>query len=232
MVAAIGVTLGVLIALMVHSTHPARNREPAVLGDFSGVSLAHGRVVSRFFRLGSKFIVRTDGPDDALHDYEIKYTFGVLPLQQYLIDFPGGRLQALDIAWDSRPRAQGGQRWFHLYPDKKMVARDTCARTMIRRRERSIRHMPRSTLPAKRATAREQNMWRGQSLSEIGNKRTETRACSLLSTIAETLRGPSIQRPATRDEARRAVQSAKSRCARDAIHGESCSTKIMFMASR
>ncbi len=168
MVAAIGVTLDVLIALMVHSAHPARNREPdraespsssvsfvganacggchehelklwkgshhqlamqpatdsTVLGDFSGVSLAHGRVVSRFSRLGSKFVVRTDGPDDALHDYEIKYTFGVSPLQQYLIDFPGGRLQALDIAWDSRPRAQGGQRWFHLYPDKKMVARD------------------------------------------------------------------------------------------------------------
>jgi tetratricopeptide (TPR) repeat protein len=98
--------------------------DSTVLGDFSGVSLARGRVVSRFFRLGSKFVVRTDGPDDALHDYEIKYTFGVSPLQQYLIDFPGGRLQALDIAWDSRPLEQGGQRWFHLYPDKKMAARD------------------------------------------------------------------------------------------------------------
>ena len=33
--------------------------DSTVLGDFSGVSLAHGRVVSRFFRLGSKFVVRT-----------------------------------------------------------------------------------------------------------------------------------------------------------------------------
>jgi len=48
-------------------------------------------------------MVRTDGPDGKLHDYEIKYTFGVVPLQQYLIEFPDGRLQALGIAWDSRP---------------------------------------------------------------------------------------------------------------------------------
>src|SRR5262249_6326610 len=98
--------------------------DSTVLGDFRRVSFANGRAVSRFFRGGGKFVVRTDGQDDALHDYEIKYTFGVSPLQQYLIEFPGGRLQALDIAWDSRPREQGGQRWFHLYPDKKIAAGD------------------------------------------------------------------------------------------------------------
>jgi len=36
-------------------------------------------------------MVRTEGPDGAPHDYEIAYTFGVAPLQQYLIAFPGGR---------------------------------------------------------------------------------------------------------------------------------------------
>lgn len=45
-------------------------------------------------------------------------TFGVEPLQQYLIQFPGGRLRALGIAWDSRPKQAGGQRWFHLYPEQ------------------------------------------------------------------------------------------------------------------
>jgi hypothetical protein len=44
----------------------------------------------------------------------VKYTFGVHPLQQYLIELPGGRMQAFGIAWDARPKAQGGQRWFHL----------------------------------------------------------------------------------------------------------------------
>ena len=42
-----------------------------------------------------KYFVNTDGPDGKLADYEIKYTFGVHPLQQYLIEFPGGRMQAL-----------------------------------------------------------------------------------------------------------------------------------------
>ena len=27
-------------------------------------------------------------------------------------------MQALSIAWDSRPKEQGGQRWFHLYPNE------------------------------------------------------------------------------------------------------------------
>jgi predicted CXXCH cytochrome family protein len=48
----------------------------------------------------------------------VKYTFGVDPLQQYLIEFPDGRLQALSLAWDSRPKEQDGQRWFHLYPSE------------------------------------------------------------------------------------------------------------------
>jgi hypothetical protein len=47
-------------------------------------------------------VVRTDGPDDKHADYDVKYTFGTAPLQQYLIEFPDGRLQALSIAWDTR----------------------------------------------------------------------------------------------------------------------------------
>ncbi len=91
-----------------------------VLGDFSGVSIENFGVVSTFSRVGDKFMVRTDGPDGALHDYEITYTFGIDPLQQYLIGFPDGRYQVLGLAWDTRPKAKGGQRWFHLYPDEKL----------------------------------------------------------------------------------------------------------------
>jgi predicted CXXCH cytochrome family protein len=89
----------------------------SVLGGFDDAELDQFGVVSRFYRDNGNFMVRTDGPDGKLQDYAIKYTFGVYPLQQYLIEFPGGRLQALDIGWDSRPREQGGQRWFHLHPD-------------------------------------------------------------------------------------------------------------------
>ena len=99
--------------------------DSTVLGNFNQVSFNNADVTSTFFRRGSKFIVRTDGPDGALHDYEIKYTFGVYPLQQYLIAMPGGRLQAFGIAWDSRPSARGGQRWFSLYPGQKITHRDS-----------------------------------------------------------------------------------------------------------
>ncbi len=95
-----------------------------ILGDFANATLTHHGVTTVFSRDGDKFIVRTEGPDGAPHDYEIAYTFGVFPLQQYLIAFPGGRYQALGIAWDSRPKAQGGQRWFPLYPAQILRAGD------------------------------------------------------------------------------------------------------------
>jgi tetratricopeptide (TPR) repeat protein len=89
-----------------------------VLGDFDDASFTHFEVTSTFSRRDGGFVVRTDGPDGRLRDYEVAYTFGVDPLQQYLVAFPDGRLQALGLAWDTRPREQGGQRWFHLYPDE------------------------------------------------------------------------------------------------------------------
>ena len=98
--------------------------ETTVLGDFANARFEHLGAVTTFSRSGDKFMVNTEGPDGALHDYEIAYTFGVYPLQQYLIAFPGGRYQALGIAWDSRPKDQGGQRWFHLYPDQKLKPGD------------------------------------------------------------------------------------------------------------
>jgi tetratricopeptide (TPR) repeat protein/cytochrome c553 len=98
--------------------------EQTVLGDFSDQSYDHYGVRSTFSRREGKYIVRTDGPDGVLTDYEVAYVFGVYPLQQLLIAFPGGRYQALSVAWDSRPAADGGQRWFHLYPNEAVPAGD------------------------------------------------------------------------------------------------------------
>jgi Flp pilus assembly protein TadD len=94
--------------------------EKTVLGNFNDAEFNYFGVTSKFFKRDGKFMVHTDGPDGNLRDYEIKYTFGYYPLQQYLIEFPEGRLQALGIAWDSRPEEKGGQRWFHLYPNEKI----------------------------------------------------------------------------------------------------------------
>ena len=95
-----------------------------VLGDFADTSFTQYGVTSRFYRKGEDYFVETDGPDGRLEEYKVDYTFGVYPLQQYLVAFPGGRWQALPIAWDTRPKEAGGQRWFHLYPDEKIPAGD------------------------------------------------------------------------------------------------------------
>jgi hypothetical protein len=86
-----------------------------VLGNFNNKQFTHFGVTSRFFKEGDRFFVNTEGADGRMADFEIKYTFGVDPLQQYLVEFPGGRLQCLTVSWDTRQK-----RWFHLYPDERI----------------------------------------------------------------------------------------------------------------
>lgn len=103
---------------MLHAT------EDTVLGDFDNSEFTHFGRATRFFRRDGGFWVNTEDSEGVRQDYQVLYTFGVIPLQQYLIPFPGGRLQALNICWDSRPREEGGQRWFHLYPDEEIPPSD------------------------------------------------------------------------------------------------------------
>ncbi len=100
-------------------------REEAVLGNFENARMLFGGVPTTFFRRNDRYYVRTDGSDGQLATYEVKHAFGIAPLQQYLIELPGGRLQALGHAWDARPRAAGGQRWFHLFSERKPKPGDT-----------------------------------------------------------------------------------------------------------
>ncbi len=90
-----------------------------VRGDFSGVRFEGDGMRARFFRDGKKFLIETDGPDGKPTTYEVAYTFGWEPLQQYLIRFPGGRMQAFSVAWDTERR-----RWFFLYPGKRIPPSD------------------------------------------------------------------------------------------------------------
>jgi tetratricopeptide (TPR) repeat protein len=107
-----------------HDLAMQRPTAQAVLGNFNDTEFSLAGVTTRFYRDGERYMIRTDGPNGELQDYAVSYTFGVEPLQQYLIALPGGRLQAFGIAWDSRPSDAGGQRWFHLYPDDPPKAGD------------------------------------------------------------------------------------------------------------
>ena len=92
--------------------------EASVKGDFDDALHTHKGVTTRFFRRGPKFMVHTEGADGAMADFEVSYTFGVDPLQQYLIGFPDGRFQVMGLAWDDRAEELGGQRWYSIYPDE------------------------------------------------------------------------------------------------------------------
>jgi cytochrome c-type biogenesis protein CcmH/NrfG len=94
----------------------------SVLGDFNNSSFIYNGIKSTFYKKKGKYKVKTDGNDGKLQDFDIAYTFGVYPLQQYLIPFSNGRFQVLDIAWDSRSKKEGGQRWFHLHPDDNVTS--------------------------------------------------------------------------------------------------------------
>ncbi len=95
-----------------------------VLGAFDGAAVVRHGSRAAFRREGDRYLARTDGPDGTEAEFAITETFGVDPLQQYLVQFPDGRRQPLPWAWDSRPREAGGQRWLHLMPDAPPRAGD------------------------------------------------------------------------------------------------------------
>ena len=90
-----------------------------VKGRFEGETFSGSSGSSTFLRRENTFLIKTDQGE-----LPVAYTFGVSPLQQYLIRQPGGRLQAFNIAWDTRPASAGGQRWFDLYPRETLKPGD------------------------------------------------------------------------------------------------------------
>ena len=91
-----------------------------VLGDFDDARIEHDGLTSRMFRDGDRFMVHTEGPTGKMEDFEVKYVFGVTPLQQYMVEFDRtdemqpnevARLQVLRISWDTE-----NKRWFYLRP--------------------------------------------------------------------------------------------------------------------
>ncbi len=99
-------------------SHHQRAMEPAnattVLGDFANTKITHLGVTTSFAQRDGKYFITMEGGDGKPAEHEVRYTFGVAPLQQYLVAFPGGRLQAPTVAWDTERK-----RWFALYPNDR-----------------------------------------------------------------------------------------------------------------
>ena len=94
-------------------------KESTVLGNFNDAVFEIHGITSRFYRKDGRFFVYTQGPGGQMAEFEITHTFGWYPLQQYLVPFPGGRLQCLPIAWDVKQ-----EKWYHLNPDAPVDPKD------------------------------------------------------------------------------------------------------------
>jgi tetratricopeptide (TPR) repeat protein len=93
--------------------------DSTVKGDFNNVMFSADGVNSHFFKKGSKFFIYTEGDDGKNHDFEVKYIFGFTPLQQYLVQFPGGRMQVPRLSWDVKKK-----KWFNQYAGQKIPSHD------------------------------------------------------------------------------------------------------------
>ena len=98
-----------------HAQAMALASEKTVFGDFSNVLVQHFDLKARFFKQDDNFWVEID--EDTKNRYQIKYTFGHEPLQQYLVETERGKIQVLPFSWDTRPKQAGGQRWFQFYSE-------------------------------------------------------------------------------------------------------------------
>jgi hypothetical protein len=76
-----------------------------VRGNFDGVQVED----TRFVRRGEQYFVEVATSSGTFTRHRVAYTFGFEPLQQYLLEAPGGRLQAYAMAWDV-----AGERWYRV----------------------------------------------------------------------------------------------------------------------
>lgn len=93
--------------------------DKTVLGNFNNQHITLDGVSYDFTKKENEFWVHIKEIDGSEKDYKISFTFGVTPLQQYLIDFEKGRKQVLRVTWDSLKN-----KWFHQYTGDKIDPHD------------------------------------------------------------------------------------------------------------
>lgn len=93
--------------------------DATVLGDFGNVKTILDGVSYFFTKKDNNFTVQIKEIDGSEKTYLIGYTFGVYPLQQYLIDFDKGQKQVLRVSWDVEEK-----KWYHQYPGDPLDPHD------------------------------------------------------------------------------------------------------------
>ena len=83
--------------------------DTSVLGNFNNAEFTFRGITSKFYKRDGKFFVFTEGPGGVMKEFEVSHTFGVRPLQQYLVPFENGKYQCLPIAWNTLEK-----KWFQM----------------------------------------------------------------------------------------------------------------------
>ncbi len=86
--------------------------DTTVKGDFNNRLFEAPGNSALFSTKADGFYARLAGADGEVQEHKILYTFGTEPLQQYLVAFPGGRLQQLPVAWNTLT-----EQWFDPQPE-------------------------------------------------------------------------------------------------------------------
>ncbi|TKB45884.1 tetratricopeptide repeat protein [Thalassotalea mangrovi] len=100
-----------------HGKAMAHANADNIVGNFNDNHVVFNGETYHFFQKDQQYFARLKDANGKFNTYQIRYTFGIYPLQQYMVDLGKGKIQLIPFAWDSRSKAQGGQRWFHLYPE-------------------------------------------------------------------------------------------------------------------
>ena len=83
--------------------------DSTVLGDFNNIEFTAKGKTHKFYKRDEKFFVYTDGENGEMQEFEVKYTFGFTPLQQYMVEFEKGRVQVLALTWNTLDSS-----WYHM----------------------------------------------------------------------------------------------------------------------
>ncbi len=111
-----------------HAKSMAIANKISVLADFGNRKIEHYGQKAFFFIKDNRYQVTISYDEESntypVNTYQVKYTFGHFPLQQYLVETEQGKLQILPFAWDSRIKEEGGQRWYHNYSHEEIRPED------------------------------------------------------------------------------------------------------------
>lgn len=100
--------------------HAMEEAKPSsVKGNFNQTSYTSDKVSYSFWTKDSGYYFSEKEDGGKADTFKVRYTFGYHPLQQYLIEQAGGKLQTSRFSWDTKQ-----QKWFHQYKGSTIAKTD------------------------------------------------------------------------------------------------------------